>query len=255
MPRKRKTSVSTDVTHVEIIPTPDHLEMSVTHTSRRVCGDTETLGRDSSGKGRQNQPKGEIITTKTKRHIQGQGIGLLGPKESSGLEEESEDLEDKTAMARKGVQNAIADLARMERRLTRATKRQKAKVESSDFTIVRLDSQEEAAMKPDDTSFANAVSTAVSARPPPAANDHLPTPDRESVDSEVDKPVGRSIDEHLNDPIVGCIEVNDRGPARPPAVNSGYLPLPWTGRLGYVSMTSLMRASAGFSANELPRHA
>ena len=244
MPRKRKTSVSTDATHVEIIPTPDHLEMSVTHTSRRVCDDTENLSRNTpGGKGQQSQSKGHIITTKTKRQIQGQGIGLLGPKESSGLEEESEDLEDKTAMARKGVQNAIADLARMERRLTRATKRQKAKVESSDFAIVRKDFQEEAAMKPDDTEFANPVSTSISGRPAPAAaNDHLPTPDRESVGSEVDKELGRVIDEHMNDPIVGCIEVNDRGPARPPPVNSGYLPLPWTGRLGYVSATNLIRA-------------
>ncbi len=234
MPRKRKTSVSTDVTHVEIIPTPDHLEMSITHTTHRTGGDTGSLDRDTPGR------KGQVITTKTKkRHIQGQGIGLLGPKETSSLDEESEDLEDKTAMARAGVQNAIADLARMERRLTRATKRQKAKVESSAFSIIRKDSQEEAAMKPDDTSFANTVSSTISARPGPgpAAKDHLPTPDRESAERDVDKPIGPSIDEHMNDPIVGFIEVNDRGPARPPPVNSGYLPLPWTGRLGYVSAT------------------
>lgn len=32
-----------------------------------------------------------------------------------------------------------------------------------------------------------------------------------------------------------CLEVSERGAARPPAVNSSYLPLPWKGRLGYVS--------------------
>ena len=31
------------------------------------------------------------------------------------------------------------------------------------------------------------------------------------------------------------LEIAERGAARPPAVNSSYLPLPWTGRLGYVS--------------------
>lgn len=41
-------------------------------------------------------------------------------------------------------------------------------------------------------------------------------------------------EEGADDPV---LEVAERGAARPPAVNSSYLPLPWTGRLGYVSAT------------------
>ncbi|KAH8901884.1 UV-endonuclease UvdE [Coniochaeta sp. PMI_546] len=39
------------------------------------------------------------------------------------------------------------------------------------------------------------------------------------------------------------LEVAERGAARPPAVNSSYLPLPWTGRLGYACLNTYLRAA------------
>lgn len=48
-------------------------------------------------------------------------------------------------------------------------------------------------------------------------------------------------DDDLKDGDKTVLEVAERGAARPPAVNSSYLPLPWKGRLGYVSCARASR--------------
>lgn len=46
------------------------------------------------------------------------------------------------------------------------------------------------------------------------------------------------ITDDLDEDISPETEVGERGAKRPPAVNSDRMPLPWTGRLGYVSIAT-----------------
>ncbi len=230
----REASLSAETTRIEVTPSSDHLDVKLRRSNRRVTASyprKETRGADGL-----KQTQSRTSTTETTHRIQGEGIGLIGPKESSGSGSDSKEVEDKAVMAKKGVQKANAELAKMERRLERATKRQKAKVAESTFETVRPDYEEEAAFKPEPIIHADQFQPLLRTRSSSHLGEHLPTPERE--------PAGGGSDSHKEgdptDDINGVtnkytVEVADGGAARQPPVNRDYLPLPWTGRLGYVS--------------------
>ncbi len=128
-------------------------------------------------------------------------------------------------MAREGVQSAIADLARMERRLVRATKRQKANVESTHFTTIRTDKVEEEFMKPNPTSFSAAASTTEGVDRGPAATEHLPTPERESQPEGMRKLEQADKEERMKEAVAEAVVETERGPSRCAASQQRLSPL------------------------------
>ncbi len=121
--------------------------------------------------------------------------------------------EDERVMAEDGVGRALEGLARMERRLKRIVKRQKLELERSTVAAREDRPAEQAfiaqlARSIEDAATAGAVASAASC----------------------EKGGGRA---GLDTSVVAL-----RGAARPPPVNSDYLPLPWSGRLGYVRDTA-----------------
>lgn len=136
-----------------------------------------------------------------------------------------------------GVERAVRGLKRTEDHFRRATKRQKLKVEESSLHAMMEDSVDEG--------------SALKSRTTRAA-DVLPK-DRKTVSRksgsapDLDRMAGdnggtngttgdfyRPGNDEADDGTGGTSDSQERGAARPPAVNSSYLPLPWKGRLGYV---------------------
>ncbi|KFY96962.1 hypothetical protein V500_02255 [Pseudogymnoascus sp. VKM F-4518 (FW-2643)] len=70
----------------------------------------------------------------------------------------------------------------------------------------------------------------------------LPKPDAEITSKREDQG-GEDIDPESGADIDEDIEAVKRDAARPPPVNSGYLPLPWKGRLGYACINTYLRTS------------
>lgn len=128
-----------------------------------------------------------------------------------------------------GVDAAIHALAKMERRFKRAVKKQKLKLEESAISVDSDDVQKQI-FKPESTHISTGA-LAVSAgeraesidKQQAAKNDHIKKEEPMSNEGED----AMDIEETLDAP--------ERGPSRAPPVNSDYLPLPWKGRLGYVS--------------------
>lgn len=169
------------------------------------------------------------------RDIQGRVLGIRPENE---MLNEGGETPDRREVAKEGVQMAIEGLARMERRLMRDTKRQKLKVENTIYTDLPEVQEEDERQHP-------SQQTAGLLKEEPIKHSQLRNSRKEALESkeaeraEVGGGVGETeseykdsetaeIDEELPDP-------PERGAARPPAVNSSYLPLPWKGRLGYVS--------------------
>lgn len=148
---------------------------------------------------------------------------------SSDTEEQRE-----LKMGEEGVNEAIEELAKMERRLKRAVKRQKIKLEESFCVSQGNDAAQKGlgrfpTKNVDD--FTNEMTSA----------EHLPTPERDDMeDSEYEDEPGGPLPKDEED-LPKSLRVAERGAARPPAVNSDYLPLPWKGRLGYVSFSPSVR--------------
>ncbi len=147
------------------------------------------------------------------------GAGVL-PKPS---ESNSPELKEEKDIAAVNVDSAIKGLARMERRLRRDLKRQKLKLEESAILHGENKVSRVSAPRP---SAASSPDAAIG-HPP------LPTPEEKAAEDYAhggggdgeEEAVGRSAPHP---------DAVDRGAARPSAVNSDYLPLPWKGRLGYV---------------------
>lgn len=139
-----------------------------------------------------------------------------------------------------GVNDAIRDLAKMERRLRRATKRQKLKIEES--VVIR----EKEGLE-DDNIGVDANPTLRGPRPKRAENkgyvDALPTPERDAgPDGEISaERKARKVADEEYEPDAEAAEMVERGAARAPAVNSDFLPLPWKGRLGYACLNTYLR--------------
>lgn len=120
------------------------------------------------------------------------------------------------------VENAIESLEEMELAFKRDTKRRKLQVESS--IISSHDDSGDRAFRPRMVRGESLVLQ---------PGRLLLTPERDCGDAEEDTRAG-SPGDHA-EAVEDIAEPADRGAKRAPAVNSDYLPLPWRGRLGYVS--------------------
>ena len=129
-----------------------------------------------------------------------------------------------------GVKLAIEGLARMERRLQRATKKQRKQLEDEGIPVPSAVSRPGAPYHPRPNSDAKQEAKK------PMVKSHM-------NDEEGELAVGAGGSKTLDSTANHIIEPDDsqdapeRGAARAPPVNSSYLPLPWKGRLGYVSST------------------
>ena len=136
-----------------------------------------------------------------------------------------------------GVKMAIEGLARMERRLQRATKRQKKALEDDGIPVPSAVTRSNAPYHPRPISIDDAKKEAKE----PMLKFHLNESDGEAEYKPATEQDGNVKMEAAATNIVepdDSPDAPERGAARAPPVNSSYLPLPWKGRLGYVS-TSL----------------
>lgn len=132
-------------------------------------------------------------------------------------------LNRKVKDAKVDVDNAIESLEEMELAFKRDTKRRKLQVESS--IISSHDDSGNPAFRP-------RMGRGESVVLQPGRLLHTPEQDGNN-DAVPDNRVG-SPGDNVDAP-EDALEPADRGAKRAPAVNSDYLPLPWRGRLGYVS--------------------
>jgi UV DNA damage endonuclease len=140
------------------------------------------------------------------------------------------------------VDSAMDDLKAMESRLRKSVKRQKLAIGASEVMGSSTQAQ------PEDLAFLpRATRSAQSTLPLSKEQNHLGTvpfpppdnkrqvfPENDAADSEVEA------ENEL--PPEDAASMKQDG-ARPPPVNSGYLPLPWKGRLGYVNIPLLIQTS------------
>lgn len=124
---------------------------------------------------------------------------------------------------RDGVDRVMQDLSEMEQRFQNAVKRQRLAVESSDLGCedksVRPEVVEEQPLK--------ATKAVINEK----SQDQTASVEKAPLDTyEAELAVGDVADASVDDEIGA-----DRGARRQPPVNSAVLPLPWKGRLGYVS--------------------
>lgn len=102
----------------------------------------------------------------------------------------------------------------MEQKLHDEAKRQRRAVESSELNVLA-----EAVTVPLASSTTSTTAAA--------------TTTKMAVDDDADDGTGA---DHLSPELAPEGDVQERGARRPPPVNSEILPLPWSGRLGYVRM-------------------
>lgn len=145
-----------------------------------------------------------------------------------------------------GVQDVLEGLAQMERGLQSMTKRQRLKVEESKNTIVTVqprqgrrsgDSREEspaARGRMEQMSIKAAASAAAAPGPSMPDDRHV------HISAKKEKEDGSG--EALIKKPTAVANPADRGAARPPPVDSDYLPLPWKGRLGYACLNTYLRS-------------
>ncbi|KAL2265908.1 hypothetical protein VTJ83DRAFT_5260 [Remersonia thermophila] len=133
---------------------------------------------------------------------------------------------------------AIEELTKLDRRLRSQTKRQKILMEAE--------------MRP--TGVRTVVTGGIKATEPvparasmPSMREQLLTPDEGTVEMSDVVNAGRKDDMSLGaggcEPSEEVPDMAERGAARRPAVNSSYLPLPWTGRLGYACLNTYLRSA------------
>ncbi|KAK4153635.1 UV-endonuclease UvdE-domain-containing protein [Chaetomidium leptoderma] len=164
--------------------------------------------------------------------------------------EGDEDVDSKEMLERKGaikeeMQLAIEGLARMERRLRSATKRQKLQIEEDAHYSEPRQAAIEQLSLPDPGSNASLRITKPTTEPEKGGQ--LPTPDEEhdeafgkdSSGGTGQDPESRRIDA----PAEEAPDVPERSAARPPRVDSANLPLPWKGRLGYACLNTYLRSA------------
>jgi UV DNA damage endonuclease len=126
-----------------------------------------------------------------------------------------------------GVEEAMRELSQMEQKLQTAVRTQRLAVESSDLHV-----KKEAIDEPD-------------IRPKMYLPDQKTVPARQNLEGKSDTVTPKSTAPlDMEDAALAAGDVADatgeedgadRGANRPPPVNSDTLPLPWKGRLGYVS--------------------
>ena len=193
--------------------------------------------------------RGTTLKTLYPHDILGPGVGYMLEVSSQGGEgADSKEAQDRKKTAREDMQLAIEGLARMERRLRSATKRQKLQIEqdSQHSETCRIDVEEAPRAAPAAMVDAPRIVLPTKAPTKPA---QLPTPEEEKGNVARDNggatgqaPESRSMDTPEEAP-AEAPDAPERGAARPPAVNSSYLPLPWKGRLGYACLNTYLRSA------------
>ncbi|KAK1750518.1 UV-endonuclease UvdE-domain-containing protein [Echria macrotheca] len=179
------------------------------------------------------------------REIQGK---VLGIRPGDGKIDEN-DTQGRKEMQKEGVQMAIEGLVRMERRLMRATKRQKLKVEHTTYEDVPAIAEEEE-NGPEGMSAAQLGKTEPMKKSQAVKSNRKSPKAQEAEEGELERELDRysdALDGEYKDVATmeteDIPELPDRGAARPPAVNSDYLPLPWKGRLGYACLNTYLRSA------------
>lgn len=149
---------------------------------------------------------------------------------NSGEELQIESFKQEAIASSPGVKQAIDHLAEMERGFRQATKRQKLQLAESSVPTHR-DSPPQKGSDPRPTTTLD-----------PEGREHSPTtigafPTAADIIQSSKEGGEANIERHISPGSASDASV-ERGAARTPPVDSGYLPLPWKGRLGYVSISS-----------------
>jgi UV DNA damage endonuclease len=176
------------------------------------------------------------------RDMTGADLGLT-PDGFEGVEKKTvspkrRQIEREGRIERYNIRHVMKELGEMERRLQNAVKRQRRAIETSNI-IVKEDEVGQEAFKPKSLrSHANIDAL------DPRGFRQVPEspPDTEKCSLEADDH-GHDAEDTAPETMNGGNEGTERGSARPPAVNSGYLPLPWNGRLGYVRLPVLLAST------------
>lgn len=137
----------------------------------------------------------------------------------------------------------MAYLNEMDERLHNHTKRQRRAIEDSHIASINGRSEEKALLRGNRTPKRALINDKVKeedegepAFPSPQSIETAPMSDGEA------KQVAECIQEDAADAEPEGQDVSfERGAARPPPVNSDYLPLPWKGRLGYACLNTYLR--------------
>lgn len=127
---------------------------------------------------------------------------------------------------KEGVERAMRDMGEMETKLKNASRKQRLAVENSNLTK-------------QDSAFVYLAPPKPQMRPPEQkVLNQKPHVDRDAVDEaklELEDECDIAMADKEEETTVDDEPGPERGARRPPPVNSDRLPLPWTGRLGYVS--------------------
>ncbi|KAK4097579.1 UV-endonuclease UvdE [Parathielavia hyrcaniae] len=186
---------------------------------------------------------------------------MLGIRPPADEDVNSEKMRQHKDAVGEDMRLAIEGLARMERRLRSATKRQKLQLEhdarsdeprKSSVLQVMHHSADPDSSSIQQGSLARTKPTAepgTGAAPDDAGSGgQLPTPEEDEDkqdDFARDISKGMSMDPESKriDAPEEAPDVPERGAARAPPVNSDYLPLPWKGRLGYACLNTYLRSA------------
>ncbi len=193
--------------------------------------------------------RGTTLKTLYPHDILGPAVGdVLEVSPPGGGGADSKEAQDRRKTAKEDMQLAIEGLARMERRLRSATKRQKLQIEQDSQHSESCRIVAEQAPRPAPAAMED-VSKIVLPKKATANPGQLPTPEEERGNVVRDAsraagqaPEARDMDTSEEAP-PEAPDVPERGAARPPAVNSSYLPLPWKGRLGYACLNTYLRSA------------
>jgi UV DNA damage endonuclease len=193
------------------------------------------LRRSSRGLSRTMQP--EDIAHSTPGN-------MLGIRPEDGEDINSKEMDELKDQTKEEMQLAIEGLARMERRLRGATKRQKLQIEEeARFSKSRGAAIEKASHV--DSVREESLRITEPTREPENGG-QLPTPDEEDKDDfarDITGGGGHDPEAKRIDSPAEAPDIPERGAARLPPVNSSYLPLPWKGRLGYACLNTYLRSA------------
>ena len=169
---------------------------------------------------------------------------MLGLRPPEGEDADSEKMQEQKDTLKEEMQLAIEGLARMERRLRSATKRQKLQLEEE----VGLSEPQKAAIREaaHSDSLGGASLRIVEPMAQSTTGGQLPTPDEEDKDNfarDITGGQGPDLETSRIDAPEDAPDIPERGAARSPPVNSDYLPLPWKGRLGYACLNTYLRSA------------
>ncbi|KAF6828132.1 UV damage endonuclease UvdE [Colletotrichum plurivorum] len=166
----------------------------------------------------------------------------MGPPQSELREDEPpakrRQIARKMVESHDGVRYAMRELSEMENRLQNATRAQRLVIEASHVMSAEK-------IKPEDRAFRPTPSPKVSQHPEAQIREkeeeRSGTPDLDSA--PIKGPSGEAAVADVEDDKIREEEAVEKGAARAPPVNSDYLPLPWTGRLGYACLNTYLRAA------------